>query len=175
MTSDYFGGFVSRMTNEPAWPVHDRVMGVQAAVLSQLMNPTTLRRVYDNEFRVPSDQDAVTLNEILNKVSVAIWSEINEAPKGKFTERNPAISSLRRNLQTEHMQRLFDLGSEKRGGSAAMKPIANLASLQLAELNEKLQKAVKNDNYDAYTKAHLVDAQTRIQKWLDAQYVISAN
>ena len=69
---------------------------------------------------------------------------------------------------------LFDLGAEKRGGTAAMKPIANLASLQLTELNEKLQKALKNDNFDAYTKAHLVDAQTRVQKWLDAQYVISA-
>ena len=56
-----------------------------------------------------------------------------------------------------------------------MKPIANLASLKLSELNEMLQKAVENDNFDAYTKAHLVDAQTRVQKWLDAQYVISAN
>lgn len=173
MTTDYFGGFLSRMTNEPAWPVHDRVMGVQAAVLSQLMNPTTLRRVYDNEFRIPSDQDAITLNEILKKVSVAIWSELDEAPKGKFTERNPAISSLRRNLQTEHMQRLFDLGAEKRGGSAAMKPIANLASLQLVELSERLKKSLESDNYDAYTKAHLVDAQTRVNKWLGAQYVIN--
>ena len=44
-------------------------MGIQASALSQLMNPTTLRRVYDNEFRVPADEDAVTLFEILNKVT----------------------------------------------------------------------------------------------------------
>ena len=69
MTTDHWGGFFFSMTNEPAWPVHDRIMGLQASALSQLMNPTTLRRVYDNEFRVPADEDAVTLNELLSKVN----------------------------------------------------------------------------------------------------------
>ena len=47
--------------DDPAWPVHDRIMSLQASALSQLMNPTTLRRVYDNEFRVPADEDALTI------------------------------------------------------------------------------------------------------------------
>ncbi|MFT5302847.1 MAG: hypothetical protein ACI814_003664, partial [Mariniblastus sp.] len=174
MTTDFFGGFIQRMTEEPAWPVHDRIMGVQATVLSQLMNPTTLRRVYDNEFRVPSGEDAVTLNEILDKVTKAIWQELDDMPKGKFTERKPAISSLRRNLQTEHLQRLFDLAAERRGGSAAMKPIANLAAMKLKELQSQLEKAEANDNLDAYTKAHLMDANVRVTKWLESQYVVQA-
>lgn len=174
MTTDYFGSFMSRMTNEPAWPVHDRILGIQASALSQLMNPTTLRRVYDNEFRVPSDQDAVTLNEILNKITVAIWKELDEMPKGKFTERKPAISSLRRNLQTEHLQRLFDLASERRGGSAAMKPIANLAAMTLKNLQKKLEKAAENEKFDVYTKAHLQDANVRVTKWIESQYVVQA-
>ena len=175
MTTDYFGDFFERIMNEPAWPVHDRIMGIQASTLSQLMNPTVLRRVYDNEFRIPEDEDAVTLKEILDKVSNSIWTELDETPKGKFTERKPAISSLRRNLQTEHMQRLFDLAAERRGGSTALKPIANLAAMQLNELQEKLEKASKNDKLDAYTRAHLMDANVRITKWLESQYVVQTD
>ena len=175
MTTDYFGDFIDRIMNEPAWPVHDRIMGIQASTLSQLMNPTVLRRVYDNEFRIPDDEDAVTLKEILEKVSTSIWTELDEMPKGKFTERKPAISSLRRNLQTEHMQRLFDLAAERRGGSTALKPIANLAAMQLNELQEKLEKAGESDKLDAYTKAHLMDANIRVKKWLESQYVVQAD
>jgi hypothetical protein len=175
MTTDYFGDFIDRIMNEPAWPVHDRIMGIQASTLSQLMNPTVLRRVYDNEFRIPEDEDAVTLKEILEKVSTSIWTELDEMPKGKFTERKPAISSLRRNLQTEHMQRLFDLAAERRGGSTALKPIANLAAMQLNELQEKLEKAGESDKLDAYTKAHLMDANIRVKKWLESQYVVQAD
>ncbi len=174
MTTDHWGGFFFSMTNEPAWPVHDRIMGLQASALSQLMNPTTLRRVYDNEFRVPADEDAVTLNELLGKVNLAVWKELDEPLKGKFSERKPAISSLRRNLQSEHLQRLFDLASE-REGSAAMKPIANLASMSLKELRDKLKKASENENLDAYSIAHLKDAEEQVTKFIDSQYVVNNN
>ena len=172
MTSDNFGGYFYSMTNEPAWPVHDRIMGMQASTLSQLMNPTVLRRVYDNEFRVPSDEDALTLNELLTKINVAIWQELDELPKGKFTERKPAISSLRRNLQTEYLERLFDLSSE-RNGAAAMKPISNLATMALGELQEKLADASEKGNLDAYTRAHLKDSHQRVTKFIESQYVVN--
>jgi len=138
------------------------------------MNPTVLRRVYDNEFRIPEDEDALTLNELLTTVSDSIWTELEKAPRGKFSERKPAISSLRRNLQTEHIQRLMDLGGQKRGG-AAMKPIANLAAMNLGELKKKLEKSSKSTKLDAYTKAHLQDALLRVTKWIDAQYVVRTN
>lgn len=175
MTVDYFGDFFDRLVNEPAWPVHDRIMGVQATALSQLLNPTTLRRVYDNEYRVPEDDDAVTLKEVMDSVGDAIWSELDKAPKGKFSVRKPAISSLRRNLQSEHLERLFDLASGRSYGNAAMKPIADLATFKVKQLKEKLEKAVENEKYDDYTKAHLSDTLTRVTKWLEAQYVVSAN
>ena len=159
---------------EPAWPIHDRIMGIQSSSLSQLLGPTTLRRIYDNELRVPADEDAITLKEVLDTVTEAVWEEIDQKPKGKFTEREPAISSLRRNLQSEYLQRLFDLGSA-RYGSAAMKPISNLAALKLGEIKEKLEQASKIEQYDAYTRAHLVDSLTRVNKWLESQYVVQAD
>ena len=160
--------------DESAWPIHDRIMGIQATSLSLLLGPTTLRRIYDNELRLPADEDALTLKEVLDTITDSVWEEIKKEPEGKFTEREPAISSLRRNLQSEHLQRLFDLGSA-RFGSAAMKPISNLAALKLSEIKEKLEKASKNEQYDAYTRAHLVDSLTRVTKWLESRYVVRAD
>jgi len=174
MPGDHFADYFTQVTNEHAWPVHDRVMGIQASTLSQLLNPTVLRRVYDNEFRIPEDEEALTLNELLTTVSDSIWTELGKAPRGKFSERKPAISSLRRNLQSEHIQRLMDLGLSRRGG-AAMKPIANLAAMNLRDLKTKLEKSAKSTKLDAYTKAHLQDALLRVTKWIDAQYIMQAN
>ena len=160
------GGFFSA---GPTWPIHDRVGSVQASVLSSLMNPTVLRRVYDNEFRAESEKDMLTLNELLNKVSDSIWTEIVDLEEGEYDERNPAVSSLRRNLQAEHLQRLFDLANN-RSVVEAMKPISNLAKMKLYELQKQIESASKG-NLDAYTKAHLVDSNERIKKWLDSLYV----
>jgi hypothetical protein len=157
---------------EAAWPVHDRIMGMQATTLSQLMNPTVLRRVYDNELRTPSGDDAVTLNELLKTITNSIWKELDQPFKGEFNDRKPAISSLRRNLQTEHLQRLFDLASET-AGSAAMKPIANLAAMTLSDLQDKLKKAVEDEKIDAYTRAHLKDSLKRVTRFNESIYVIN--
>lgn len=173
---------LSYMTNDPmesgwgsspSWPVHDRVMGIQASMLSSLLNPTTLTNIYDNEFRVPADNDAFTLNELFQSVNESIWKEINDVPEGKFTERKPAISSLRRNLQTEHIERLFDLAAESESSTAAMKPIANLAAMTLHDLQKKLKKVAKNGSFDAYTKAHLQDSFHRVDKWVNSTYVMN--
>ena len=160
------GGFFS---DGPTWPIHDRVGSVQAAALSSLMNPTVLRRVYDNEFRADPKKDMLTLNELLNKVSDSIWTEIDDLDDGDFDERNPAISSLRRNLQAEHLQRLFDLANN-RSNIAAMKPISNLAKMKLSKLQKEIESASKME-LDPYTTAHLVDSNERIKKWIESLYV----
>lgn len=168
MTNDPMEGYSS-----PAWPIHDRVMGIQASILSSILDPMTLQRIYDNEFRVPSKEDALTLNELFTKVNDAIWKEVNELPDGEFSDRQPAISSLRRNLQTEHIERLFDLANESESAVAAMKPLANLASMTLRDLLTKLKKAKADESYDAYSRSHLEDSYHRVKKWVDSTYVIN--
>ncbi len=163
------GGFSS--FGDPTWPVHDQVMGLQASALSQLMNPSVLRRVYDNELRTKPDVDALTMNELMNTITKSIWSELDNKPKGKATEREPAISSLRRNLQGEHVDRLFDLTDAGSGSIAAMKPIANLAAQTLKDLHKKLADARKVDSLDAYTSAHLNDMYDRIDRWVEGKFM----
>jgi hypothetical protein len=109
----------------------------------------------------------------MDSVSKAVWKELDEAPNGDFSERKPAVSSLRRNLQSEHLDRLMDLTKTSRFSSAAMKPISNLASMTLRDLKDKVEKAAENNAFDAYTLSHFQDAAKKIEKWMDAQYVIS--
>ncbi|MEL7338537.1 MAG: zinc-dependent metalloprotease, partial [Planctomycetota bacterium] len=66
----------SAMTSEGAFPVHDRVLGIQSTALTSVMNPTTLRRVYDNELRLAADVDTLTLPELLDTVTETVWSEL---------------------------------------------------------------------------------------------------
>jgi hypothetical protein len=158
---------------ESTFPIHDRIAGIQASTLTMLLNPTTLRRVYDNESRVPSDQDAVTLPEVLNSVTDEIFSELKDVSAKKYTARQPMISSLRRNLQKEVIDRLVDLTLPGSIGSESTKPMANLATAKLREVEGKIGNVLANgkDQLDPYTLAHLSDAKSRIEKALDASYI----
>jgi hypothetical protein len=162
---------------EPAWPIHDRIMGIQASTLTMLLNPTTLRRVYDNEFRIPSDQDALTLPELLDTISCSVWGELDKPAEGTFTARKPMISSLRRNLQREHVERLIDLGMPGNVSGAAAKPIANLSQSQLRDLESKIGKALEAQaaKLDPYTKAHLAETRELIKRALDAQVIYNTD
>ncbi len=168
---DDFSG-LGTAASESAWPVHDQILGIQATALSQLMNPTTLRRVYDNEFRVPADQDVLTLPELMNAVTQAVWTEYFAQFDGNYTDRQPAVSSLRRNLQYEHLNRLFDLSNGGKSGPSAMKPISNLATLILRDLHARLGAARDVAGLDSYSRAHTLDLYERIGKFLEGKYVV---
>ncbi len=170
LTKDFMSGFGG---GDPAWPVHDRILSMQASALTLLMNATTLRRVYDNESRIPSDQDAFALPELLGSISGEIWSELDGDLSKQFSSRNPMISSLRRNLQREHLDRLIDLTMPNNGASAAYKAISNLCVMELTELKESIDQDLKagDKSLDPYTKAHLFEARQRIEKALDADYI----
>ena len=171
------GGSRSSMSNEATWPIHDRVLGVQASALTWLMNPTTLRRVYDNEMRLPADQDTLTLPELLSAVSNEAWSELEGDCPDNRSARQPMISSLRRNLQREHMQRLVDLILESSNDTAAFNAISNLARMELRSLISKIADSLERcgDKMDAYSKAHLAETVQRAERALEAGYTYGGN
>ncbi len=158
--------------DETTWPVHERIMAIQGSVLTYLLNPTTLKLTLDNELRTPADVDMLTLPELLDAIQTAAWSELDQPPAGGATARKPWISSLRRNLQREHVQRLIDLTMPESGFGAVHKPIANLAMVRLRALKDKLEPIVANASaLDPYSLGHLAETKLRIEKALDAQYV----
>ncbi|MEO9591614.1 zinc-dependent metalloprotease [Rhodopirellula bahusiensis] len=160
------------MSNEATWPIHDRVLGMQASTLTLIMNPTTLRRVYDNELRLPAETDALTLPELLNTVSDAVWEELDQPCPEDRNDRKPMITSLRRNLQREHIQRLVDLVLEEGQDTAAYHPISNLARMQLRTLSSRMGSTIEKcgNKMDAYSLAHLTECKERVERALEAGY-----
>jgi hypothetical protein len=157
-------------------PIHDQVMGVQASAMTMMLNPQTLQRVFDLELYTPADQDMLTLAEVMTSVKDAAWSEIASAPTRKYTERSPMVSSFRRNLQREHLERLIDLSMGTGGMNAAQVPVKTLAVAHLRELHGKIEKRIEDSaKLDAYTSAHLGESKIRIEKALDAAYIYNAD
>lgn len=145
---------IDELMEDPNYSLHDTVAGVQALGLSLLMSPSKLRRVYDNEYRT-QEEDEVTVAEIVKKVTKAVWSGED--------------SSFRRNLQREHVERLIDLALLD-STSPSLRTIGTLATNELRKIAKKAEKRL--DGADAYTEAHLNDLLTRIEKTMEAAYVI---
>ncbi len=168
------GGFSSIFEDE-TWPVHERVLGIQAAVLTMLMNPTTLGRVYDNEFRVDADTDMITLPEVIDTLTAEIWTELDADDGGRYTARKPMISSLRRNLQREHIERLIDLSMPESMWGSAGKAINTIATAELRKIKGKIENASGASGLDPYTSAHLGEIEVKINKALDSIHIYNAN
>ena len=150
---------ISELMADPSYTVHNLVAGVQGTGLSFIMNPTRLRRVYDNEFRAEGG-DTLTLAEVVRTVTDRVWSELSE--------KQPAISSFRRSLQREHIERLTTL-TLLRSSDPTLRTISTLAAAELRRIDDMAEK-ISSD--DAYVAAHLSDARTRIARALDAAYVV---
>lgn len=165
---DSFGPF-----DEPAWPVHDRIEGIQSSVLTMVLNPSTLGRVYDNELISDEDDEVLTLPDVMSKITSNIFMELEEVNDDeKYTSRKPLISSLRRNLQSEYLDRLIQFATRSRMAGPSSKAITSLSRLHLRKVNSKIENLLENKNLDDYTYAHLTDSQARIKKALDALFVM---
>ena len=176
MTVDKWLDQFSYAMGNATWPVHDRIMGLQSSTLTMLMNPGRLGRVFDNEYFTPSGEDMITLPEVIDTISDSIWTELKNPGDKSYTARQPMISSLRRNLQREFVERLIDLSMADGIGSASQKAISNLSTAKLRSLNDQIATVLKDkaDTLDPYSKAHLSEAKTRITKALDASYIYNA-
>lgn len=170
------GSSLSAFSNEATYPVHDTIMGIQASTLTMVMNSTTLRRIYDNELRLPADQEALTLPEVLESLTDAIWQELEKAPNKQYTARVPLVSSLRRNLQQEHLERLVDLSIPGSVSTEAYKPIANLASFELDRILKRIDNVLAKggNKLDPYTRSHLSELKEQVEKRRDAQFIYNA-
>ncbi|MEE2907476.1 MAG: zinc-dependent metalloprotease [Planctomycetota bacterium] len=176
MTVDkwYDNGGMRFLFQDETFPVHGRISGVQSMALSQVLNPTTLQRIYDNEFRAMGEEDVLTVPETMDAVKVVVWAELEEDPGSDVSNRKPYVSSLRRNLQRNHVDRLIDMSMPSNGMGSAAAPVSNLSRMQLREILADI-KDVKTRGMDAYSKAHLAEASSKIERALDAQYLYNTD
>jgi hypothetical protein len=136
-----------------------------------MLSSLTLRRLHDAELKIPSDKDAFTTAELIERLTSIVFSELDELKAGEYTNRAPAISSLRRNLQRIYLGRLSDLAM---GRTGAPEDCQAIAYAQLSDLVQKMEKAQSIDGLDTYTKAHLQTSTDRAQKVLDASLTLTS-
>ncbi|MBX3438426.1 MAG: zinc-dependent metalloprotease [Planctomycetaceae bacterium] len=165
--------------NEPSrldYPIHETIARMQGALLRQLFDSTTLRRLQDNEVKVAGDADAYTLAEHLRRIVDGVFTEW-DSPKTdpEPSDRNPLISSYRRGLQREtinHLARLVVEGNAdfRRIRNMAPEDARTLARMHLQALDQKAEKLLTSTDLkpDDYTRAHLIDSQARIRQVLSA-------
>ena len=152
------------------YPVHEVIALWQDRILQQLLSPLTLTRICDSELKVPADQDAFTSAELIHGLTSTIFAETEKLPSGEFTNRKPAISSLRRNLQRIYLKRLSALAM---GETQAPQDCQTIAYSELKSLEERINKLLKdNSKLDDYSKAHLLETANRIGKVTDARLLL---
>jgi hypothetical protein len=141
------------------YPFHEQVVGFQRAVLGQLFSAHRLAAIRDGEtkFGVTS---VVTIPEVMDEVTRAVWSEVWAAPA-----RN--VTAIRRDLQRAYIDALTTLvvtPAERTPADARA-----VARARLTDLNRRIGSRLGTPaSLDAYTLAHLQEARARIGKALDA-------
>ncbi len=153
------------------YPLHDRIAATQYWALFHLLNPFTLSRVYDAELKVPADQDAITVPEIMVETTKVIWQELDDNQDGKgWTNRRPCISSIRRSLQRAHLKMMINIILSSPGRNMPADAHA-VARLTLKGLSKQIVGFLEDaGELDMATLAHLDEARARIDQALDAEF-----
>ena len=162
----------TREVGRKDFPLHEAVSRWQQAVLDQLLAPAALERMHDSELKAIPADDVLTVAEMMPRLTRAIFAELEKVPSGEFTERQPAISSLRRNLQREYLRRLCSLAL---GRTAAPSDCQTLAYAELASIEESMRKLLgSNARLDSYSRAHLLESADRIRKVRTARFALTS-
>ncbi len=165
---DHWG---TQVVDRGDYPAHDVILMWQDRIVSRLLSPLTLARLHDSELKVAADADALTTAEMIERLTKAIYSEVDTVKEGDFTNRKPAISSLRRNLQRAYLQRLSQLAL---GRTAAPDDCQTVAYAELGKLKSRIDNMLTGQaKLDAYTQDHLQETSARIAKVVDAKMLVS--
>jgi hypothetical protein len=144
------------------YPVHRAIGLWQDRILSKLLSPLTLARLHDSELKVPADNDTLTTAELIGRLTKSIFSETGTIQEGQYTDRDPAISSLRRNLQRSYLRRLSQLAL---GYTTAPQDCQSVAYAELVGLKERADALLAGDvKLDSYSRAHLQQVSAQIAK-----------
>jgi hypothetical protein len=143
--------------------VTERLLGVQRALLNQLMGDEVAARIIDSQGKAARRADALQLSELYGRLGGDIWSELD----GLNTGRAIDIPAPRRALQREHLNRISAM--LLRPGSAGRADARSLVREQAQALLVRLNGASHRANLAADTRAHLRDSADALAQALSAR------
>ena len=130
-------------------------------MLARLFDPVTLARIQDNELRFEPNEKPFTMADLFSGLDSAIWSELDGGAS--------KISSLRRNLQREHLKQLIRLVLRP-AQSPVPEDATTLARASLTGLQTKIHNVLNAGKVtDPISNAHLQETDDRIGSALQAQ------
>ncbi|MHC0062830.1 zinc-dependent metalloprotease [Nostoc sp. UIC 10890] len=147
--------------NRLDYPIHDRILSFQSAILRSLLDSDRLNRLQDIELKTLPGE-ALSLPELLDTLQTGIWTEV-------FAPGEPKpISSIRRSLQREYLNILLQM---MLGTTNTPEDGRTLAWYELRQLQKAIDVRLKKlgESLDIYTLAHLEASGDRITKALNAQ------
>lgn len=160
------------MTMRTDAAVHDIILRWQEQVLAQLLAPITLDRLHDAELKIAADQDALTCAELIQRLTKAIYAEVDGLKPGEYTNRKPAISSLRRNLQRSYLKALSAIAM---GEAGSPEDCRTIAFAELAATSGRIKNALASGvSLDSYSRAHLEETVAIMGKVMEARLSLSA-
>lgn len=166
------------------YPIYSRILGIQRIVLNQCFNGGVLSRLQNQELKADASASPLRVAEVFKTLTDGIWSELNPGPDGNPTAST--CSTIRRNLQREHLRRLCTLvlGARRSGleelygyvvflGDSGSAPAdaRSLARLHLQDLGQRIDRKLElKDKLDDALRAHLAECRERITKVLEASF-----
>lgn len=161
----------------------DRVLQIQKIALSHLLSADVLARLQNQQLLADPDTKPLEIAEVFRALTDGVWSEL-AGPAPDAEPKAVAVSTIRRNLQREHLKRLAAMTLGEGGvnlndsfaflyisDAGSVPPDARaLARMHLKEIQAKISKVLDSEDrkIDDTTRAHLEECRDRIGKVLEA-------
>jgi hypothetical protein len=144
------------------YPLHQTLLEIQTSFMDQLISPYRLAKIRDGEVKFGAD-NVLGIPELMSELQIAVWNEAMTAP-------GQNIASNRRDLQRAHLDRMIGLLTEAPEIMPA--DARSVVRMQLQDLKSQLDRrlAPPTFEFDDYTRAHLEESQTRIERALAAGF-----
>ena len=156
--------FVSRLgidhfarPRNPDVSIANAVLKVQTAVLDQLMSDPVATRLLDSQEKVADRTKLLRLSDLYDTLDGAIWAELRTGKE---------ITSMRRNLQREHLRRLA--GMLVKPSATAPADARSLAREGAIELQTRIRAALARGTQSKESRAHLRESYETLTEALKA-------
>jgi Met-zincin/Domain of unknown function (DUF5117)/Domain of unknown function (DUF5118) len=134
-----------------------RMLGVQKAMLDQLMSDGVATRIAEGEFRQTKDNQSFRLSELYDALQDAIWSELKSGRD---------IGSFRRNLQREYLRRIAS--TLLRSSQTVQADSRALQRENARQLLAQIKVAKPRSTYSKEARAHLAECENTLEEALKA-------
>jgi hypothetical protein len=145
------------------YSIAEVLLGLQRALLGQLMSDGIAARILDSEGKFEPGQ-AFRLSELYGRLTHEVWSELDGAARA---DRLVDIIATRRELQREHVNRLA--GLLLRPTAASRADARSLLRVEAQALNKRMDAALKRPGLSAEARAHLQDSADTLSQALAAR------